>query len=137
MKESISAIITLILLGWFLIFFMPSCNESLSELTSDPTESVALEKVRHQLVIQHEWTWDKEDNYSYIRGRVKNIGSTTIHYFEVVALYKDAYGEVLDTDNTNSGKDLRQGWSKEFEIMHRNNTEYKSVSVHVQNVRTY
>jgi len=137
MQKSISAIITLAFLGWFLIFFMPSCEESLSELTSDPTESVALEKAKGQLQIQWGWTWVKERNYSYIRGRVKNIGNTTICYFEVVALYRDANEEVLDTDFTNSGEDLRPGWSKEFEIMHTNKTEYKHVSIHVQGIRTY
>ncbi len=88
-----------------------------------------------QLEIQDGWTWKDEGDYSYIRGRVKNIGENVIGYFEVAATYKDENGNVLDTDYTNSGETLRPGWSKEFEISHYSCDEYKRVGIRVQDVR--
>ncbi len=82
------------------------------------------------------WDWTQEDNYSYVKGRVTNNGSSTVSYFSVTAQYKDATGQVLDTDFTNSGQDMGPGESKEFEIMHEVSPEYVSVSVSVDQVRT-
>lgn len=105
--------------------------------TRDLEQKLAQERANANLEIQEGWTWETTlgESYSYIRGTVKNMGDTVINYFEVVALYKDAEGNVLDTDYTNSGETLRPGWSKEFEIMHRVRREYKKVSIYVQNVR--
>ena len=41
---------------------------------------------------------------------------------------------VLDTDIDNDIKDLDPSMSKEFEIMHKNNPEYKDVRVEVYEV---
>lgn len=103
----------------------------------DLEQELAQLRASANLEIQEGWTWETTlcESYSYIRGKVKNIGDTVINYFEVVALYKDAEGNVLDTGYTNSGETLRPGWSKEFEIMHRVRREYKKVSIYVQNVR--
>lgn len=49
------------------------------------------------------WDWQAESNYTHIRGRVKNTGNKTVRYFKVQAFYKDASGNVIDTDFTNSG----------------------------------
>jgi len=102
----------------------------------DLAQKIAQAKVNANLEIEKGWTWQTTlgEDYSYIRGRVKNTGDTIIRYFEVVAVYKDAKGNILDTDYTNSGEILRPGWSKEFEIMHRDRKEYKKVSIYVQNV---
>lgn len=88
-----------------------------------------------QMEIQ-KWECTNESNYNYIRGRVKNVGDKTVTYFKITALYKDANGTVLDTDYTNSLETLLPGMSKEFEIMHKESSEYKKVSIDVDEVRT-
>ena len=89
---------------------------------------------KQKLVIQEGWTWERDGNYTYIRGRVKNTGNKTIRYFEVTAQYLDKNKNVLDTNYTNSGEKIRPGDSKEFEIMHRHNSEYEYVSIFVEEV---
>lgn len=88
------------------------------------------------LEIQKGWVWqiDRYD-YSYIRGSVKNVGIRPVRYFEVHALYTDNAGNVLDTAFTNSGEMLQPGWSKTFEIMHKERPEYKKASIRLENVR--
>lgn len=81
------------------------------------------------------WNWEKEKNYSYIRGRIRNDGNRTITYFKVKAYYLDNIGNVLDTDIDNDIEDLLPGMSKEFEIMHKNNPDYKKVRVEIDEVR--
>ncbi len=81
------------------------------------------------------WTWDREGNYTYIRGRVKNIGIRNIRYFKVTAEYMDQNYNVLNTDFTNSAEIIKPGNQKEFEIMHRYNREYKKVRIFVEEVR--
>lgn len=81
------------------------------------------------------WNWEKERNYSYIRGRIRNDGNRTITYFKVKAYYLDNIGNVLDTDIDNDIEDLLPGMSKEFEIMHKNNPDYKKVRVEIDEVR--
>jgi hypothetical protein len=87
------------------------------------------------LVIQSDWTWDLDGNYTYVRGRVKNVGDKNIRYFEVTAEYLDSTGNVLDSDYTNSGETLRPNNMKEFEIMHKHDEEYYEVQIYVNDVR--
>ena len=105
--------------------------------TQKSVKQAVTEQSITNLEIQSGWTWEAmriSENYSYIRGRVKNTGETVISYFEVAAVYKDDAGNVLDTDYTNSGETLRPGWSKEFEIMHKVNSLYTNVAIRVQNI---
>ena len=83
------------------------------------------------LKIQDGWKWTKDGDYSYVTGRVKNIGSDPISYFEVTAEYLDTAGQVLDSDYTNSGQQLNPEDMKEFEIMHENDPEYTKVQIYV------
>lgn len=87
-----------------------------------------------KMVLQ-KWDWKEESNYSYIRGRIKNDGDKTVSYFQIKALYKDSAGNVIDTDITNSGENLLPGMAKEFEIMHKASSEYRSASIYVEKVR--
>lgn len=82
-----------------------------------------------------DWDWTTERNYTYVRGRVKNSGDKTVSYFKITAYYKDNKNNVLDTDFTNSAENLRPGMAKEFEIMHRASSDYKYVSIQVEDVR--
>jgi hypothetical protein len=110
-----------LLLGFFLLI-LPAINESQEILYKDKVSVV-------------DWNWEKERNYSYIRGRIRNDGDRTISYFKIKAYYLDDYGNVLDTDIDNDLEDLLPGMSKEFEIMHKNNPDYDKVRVEVDEVR--
>ena len=79
---------------------------------------------------------DSSGNYSYIRGRIKNVGDETVSYFKIKALYEDDSGNVLDTDYTNSVESMLPGMSKEFEIMHKNSDTYKKFAIIIEEVRT-
>lgn len=110
-----------LILGLFLLL-TPTINESI--------ETSYKEKVS---VVN--WNWEKEDNYSYVRGRIRNDGDKIISYFKVTAYYLDDYGNVLDNDIDNDLEDLYPGMSKEFEIMHKNSSDYKSVSIEITEVK--
>ena len=109
-----------LLLGFFLLI-LPAINESQDILYKEKVTIV-------------NWNWENERNYSYVRGRIRNDGDKIIRYFKVKAYYLDDMGNVLDTDIDNDLEDLYPGMSKEFEIMHKNNPEYKKVSVVVDEV---
>ena len=83
------------------------------------------------LEIQEGWNFSIRGDYSYTNGRVKNTGETTVTYFEVTAEYLDADGNVLDTDYTNCGENVRPRNMKEFEIMHKHSKEYKKIRLFV------
>ena len=89
-------------------------------------------------ILQWNYTGDYNatDKYIHIKGRVRNDGGKTVSYFKVKALFKDEKGNVLDTDYTNSGDKLSPGMSKEFEIMHKDSSDYRDVSVHIEEART-
>lgn len=89
---------------------------------------------KDKLEIQDGWTWKRKGNYTYFQGRVKNTGDKTIRYFKITAQYKDNDGNVLDTDYTNSNENILPGNSKEFEIMHKDNDNYKKCSITVDEV---
>ncbi|MBW9155232.1 zinc ribbon domain-containing protein [Clostridium tagluense] len=84
-----------------------------------------------ELVIIDGWTWVAEDNYTYLRGSVKNIGKITIKYFEVNAKYNDLNKNVLDSDFTKWDRKIQPGESKEFEIKHHINKKYQSIDISV------
>lgn len=100
----------------------------------DSIISFIREEYTDKLQIVSGWKWIVDGNYSYIRGRVKNISDVTVSYFEITAEYLDISGNVLDSDYTNSGLDLKPGNQKEFEIMHRHSDEYKSVRIFISKV---
>lgn len=81
------------------------------------------------------WTWGNEGNYSYVKGSIKNTSDSVITYFKVTAEYLDSSGNVIDTDYTNSGETVKPGNQKEFEIMHRKNSDYDKVRVLVDEVK--
>jgi len=113
------SLITLFL-GLFLLI-LPAINESKEILYTE-----------HVTIV--DYNWEIERNYSYIRGRIRNDGNRTISYFKVKAYYLDRHGSVLDTDIDNDLEDLEPGMSKEFEIMHKNNTDYKNIRLEVAEV---
>jgi len=87
------------------------------------------------LQIERGWTWEKDGNYTYIRGSVKNVGSKTINYYKLSAEFLDSKGNVVDTDWTNSGNDLKPDSSRKFEIMHKYDSAFKDATLEVSEVR--
>ncbi len=61
--------------------------------------------------------------------------SKTISYFEVEAKFYDDYGNVIDSDWTNDSKDLEPGDTRQFEIMHRYNSDEKDIRLSIKDVR--
>ena len=92
------------------------------------------EKKYIQNVIIVKKTWVKEENYTYVRGSVLNLGDRDISYFKVKVYYLSASGDVIDTDIDNDSEVLKPGMSKEFEVMHKNNPEYSNIRVEVDEV---
>lgn len=76
-----------------------------------------------------------DGNYLYTTGRVKNLSDKTITYFKIRAEYVGVDGTVLDYDYTNSGENLKPGYLKEFEIMHKNNSKYDSIRLYISEVK--
>lgn len=88
----------------------------------------------YDLTIQSGWTKRVSGNYMYIEGTVKNTSDKTISYYEINAKFYDSKGNVIDTDYTNSGKDLAPGESRKFEIMHKNDYNITDVKLSVGDV---
>jgi len=100
----------------------------------NPTTNNITVKDEDSLVIQNGWTWDIKGDHTYVKGRVKNIGDKNVKYFEVTAEYLDENEKVLDTDYTNSGEIIKPDNMKEFEIMHKYNSDYNKVRIFVNKV---
>jgi len=98
-------------------------------------KSNVITKDEQLLEIQEGWTWEKDGDYNYIRGRVKNIGDKNISYFEITAEYLNSADTVLDSDYTNSSQTLMPNNMKEFEIMHKHDDNYSKVRIFVNEVR--
>lgn len=86
------------------------------------------------LEIQDGWKWEGESDYSYIRGRVKNISTYNVGYYKLTAEFLDDNGNVLNTDYTNSNDTIRPNNMQEFEIMHKYSEEYKKVRIFIEEV---
>jgi hypothetical protein len=100
-----------------------------------PVDDILADTPLLSLTIQDDWTWESDGSYSYIKGRVKNVGNKNIRYFEVHAEYMDLGNQILDTDYTNSGEIIKPNAMKEFEIMHKHNDDYKKVQIYINNVQ--
>lgn len=83
------------------------------------------------LVIIDGWIWVTEENYTYVRGSVKNTGNIVINYFEVNVKYEDVNKNVLDLDFTNWDQKIQPGESKEFEIKHHVNKKYHKIDISI------
>lgn len=85
-------------------------------------------------VVDHSWDQTSSQNYSYIRGSVKNDGDKTVRYFKVKASFLNSSYDVIDSETTIEIQTLSPGESKEFEIMHPNNSSYHTIRVEVDEV---
>ncbi len=90
----------------------------------------------YDLIVNGDWTQEKDGNYIYIKGSVTNIStSKTISYYEVEAKFYDGMGNVIDSDWTNDSRDLEPGETRQFEMMHKYNSDEKKTILSVKEVR--
>ena len=103
-------------------------KKSLKEYVDTPTI--------YDIRVNSDWTTDKSGDYIYIRGSVKNIShSKMISYFEVEAKFYDIYGNIIDSDWTNDGRDLAPGETRKFEIMHKCSSDEDNIKLSVTNLK--
>lgn len=113
------------------VFLLVSNANFISELKIQDDDRTAY---LANMEIQDNWKWSVDGDYSYIKGRVKNIGNKTVSYFKISSHFYDDNKNVIDTDYTNSTETLMPGMAKEFEIMHKHSDEYKTADIYVEEV---
>lgn len=86
------------------------------------------------LHIESGWTWEKDGNYIYIRGSVKNVSDKTISYFKLSADFLDSKGNIIDSDWTNDGDGLKPNASQKFEFMHKYDSAVKDIKLEISEV---
>ena len=76
-----------------------------------------------------------DGDYMYLKGKVRNAGSSTVDSVKVGVDWLDQAGTVLDTDYTYavSGQGLEPGGAKSFEIMTRADLRMKKYRYYVVN----
>jgi len=133
-KPSLGVQIFAVIITAAVFFYLFSSINSVK--TSTPTPPPAKANAIDALQIQEGWTWElsRSNNYSYIKGSVKNIDTKPISYFEVRAEYLDDKGNVLDTSYTNSGERINPGAQKRFEIMHKHSDDFIKARIMVSKV---
>lgn len=81
------------------------------------------------------WTNEIDGDYIYIKGSVTNISSSkTISYYEVGAKFYDSMGNVVDSDYTNDGTELSPGETRQFDMMHKYDSNVKNIKLSIQKV---
>ena len=133
------AAVIVVVLGLYLVFGVvcPRIERSWDE-ASERVDERRNRRAAYidSLVIEDGAQWTIKRDWSYVRGRVRNIGTRTIRYFEVRAyFYGSDRATVIDQDYTNSAQDLRPGTAISFEIMHRYTPDMKYYRVFVDEVR--
>lgn len=132
-------VVIVVALGLYLVFGVvcPRIERSWDEASEDVAERRARRDAYvDSLVIEDGAEWTIDGDWSHVRGRVRNIGTRTVSYFEVKAYF---YGSdrttVVDQDYTNSAQDMRPGTAKSFDIMHGYTQDMKYYRVFVEKVR--
>lgn len=70
------------------------------------------------------WRCDIEENYTYVRGEVKNLTDQKIEHVLAVATYKNKAGELVKSDDALLDFDpLMPGQTSPFKVITRNNPE--------------
>lgn len=88
-----------------------------------------------KLEIQSGHTYETKNNYTTIKGKVKNTSNDTISYFEVVVDLLDDEGNIIHSEYTNDGLNLKPDAMREFEIKFRSNSDYKDYKLSIGDVR--
>lgn len=88
-----------------------------------------------KLEIQPNHTYEIKDGYAYVKGRVKNVSDASITYFEVVVDLLDDKGNILHSEYTNDGLELKPNAMREFEIMFKDSDEYEKYRLSIGKVK--
>lgn len=88
-----------------------------------------------KLEVQPDHTYEVNNGYACVKGRVKNISKSDISYFEVVVDLLDSEGNTLHSEYTNDGLTLKPNAMREFEIMFKDKDEYKRYKLSIGKVK--
>ncbi|HHX70068.1 MAG TPA: hypothetical protein GX708_18720 [Gallicola sp.] len=88
-----------------------------------------------KLEIQPEHRYKSKDGYGYVVGKVKNVSDASITYFEVVVDLLDDKGNILHSEYTNDGLELKPNAMREFEIMFKDSDEYEKYRLSIGKVK--
>lgn len=82
------------------------------------------------------WRCDIEENYTYVRGEVKNLTDQKIEHVLAVATYKNKAGELVKSDDALVEFDpLMPGQTSPFEVITRNNPEITNCELNFATMR--
>jgi len=136
-----------ILLIGLCLLFLVGCSKNpentkdiLNETTKEtaPNKESTTNKTKDSsecpLNIPNDWVWKSSENFTFVKGRVKNISNSPIEYYEVVAKYMDLEGNVLDSEYVFNSRTLLPNESEEFEIMKELNESYAQVGLFITNI---
>lgn len=73
-----------------------------------------------------------DGHFMKVEGSVRNTGTTVVKFAKVRVEWKDAAGQVIDTDSAYAigGEGLEPGQSKRFRVMTENDSRMRSASYH-------
>lgn len=84
--------------------------------------------------ILEDWTWEKDGDYTVVRGRLLNDGETPIGFFRIRAEYLNENEDLVDSDSTVYGEVIWPGHQKMFKISNRFESSHFSVQIWVDEV---
>jgi len=101
---------------------------------TDNTQEKVLESDQRRVSAQilDDWTWERKENVTYIKGALKNTGESPVGFFRIKAEYLDENGNVVDTDTAVHGEVIWPGHQKKFKISKLYKKNYKSVRIWVE-----
>jgi len=110
-----------------------SQEKSLVDETEN-TQQKVLESDQRRLSAQilDNWTWERKENVTYIKGSLKNTGESPVGFFRIKAEYLDENGNVVDADMAVHGEVIWPGHQKKFKISKLYKGNYKSVRIWVE-----
>jgi hypothetical protein len=88
------------------------------------------DKYRDLLVIE-KWNWRIDGRYIYVEGKINNKGTRKIDRITIKALFYDNGQNVIDSDSTYISSTIDAKEMKSFELMHRMDTDIKTVSIQI------
>lgn len=135
-------IMAILSIGVILIVYIFNENKSFSD-TRQLIEDYKTDKIVSDMLatpdtsdieIVDGWKWERDGNYIYIRGSVKNVSEKVISYFEITADFLNTNGDIIDSDMTNDGDELQPNTSRKFEIMHKYDSKFKKVKLRISDI---
>lgn len=88
-----------------------------------------------ELEIQPDHKRTTKGDYVYVTGSVKNIGSATISYFQIICKFTDESNQILDSSYTNDNLQLEPNEMRKFEIQRKNDDNFKKYYLSIGEVK--